>query len=500
VASRLKHQQLEPRPDDTHVVRTLLRRADTLELDDDILYTTFNGSRQYIVPHAMQAAIMYHAHAPPTAGHFSTTRTIHRVKHDYYWVNFQTDIKRFCKSCLLCQQTKRKNPTARAPLGTITATRPFQIIAIDIMGPLPRATSGHVYILSIVDYFTKWLEVFPLRNIQSQTVVDCLVNNVFTRYGVPTQIHTDQGGQFESQLFQGICETLHIHKTRTSPYHPQSDGLVERSNRTIQNVLKSYVNAEQTDWHKHLPFAKFAYNTSVQSSTKYTPFFLMFGREATMPLHIIYPPPHSTTDTPTTLPRYVQSTQQALHTAYTVVRANLDSSHRSAKQRYDRTAKTAAYVVGDLVWLHAHPPPHTSPKLFKYWTGPWKITHKRSAVTYTLQAQFPTTPHMNTTTTAHSNRLRRYHTPPTYIPPTYRAPLLPTPTVSPSSPSSLHTTTTTPSATPTTTPPPTTTTPHHTTLRGRNVRPLYVLRWPHYYIRRQNARLYYQLPLGLVAD
>ena len=198
---------------------------------------------------------------------------------------------RTVKPALSARKLKVGKPIHHAPLGTIAAGAPFEILAIDLMGPLPTTSSGNSYIMVVIDYYTKWMEAFPLKHIHASDVAKKLVKEVFFRYGTPEHIHTDQGPQFESHLFQELCSLMDIHKTRTTPYHPQCDGLVERSNRTIQNILRTRVNASQKDWDTYLPSTVFAYNTSVHSVTEYTPYFLMFGREARTPLHLMFPLP-----------------------------------------------------------------------------------------------------------------------------------------------------------------------------------------------------------------
>ena len=425
VITRIQHGTPSFSSTDSPTVRALLKHPDQLVITDGILYSRTKGFPQLIVPHAMRTPLIHDAHAPPTSGHMGPQRTHLRLTPHYFWPGMKAEVTKYCTHCLECQQNKHKNASARAPLHHITATRPFQVIAIDLMGPLTRSADGNLYIVAVIDYFTKWLEIFPLKNAQTTTIAECLATHVFTRHGLPEQIHTDQGPQFESELFQELCHTMHIHKTRTTPYHPQSDGLVERSNRTVQNILKAYVNTDQTDWDRHLPTTMLAYNTSTHSTTGYTPHYLLYGFEAFMPLHIMYPLPQP--HQPKLLTQFVSDFHNRLQTAFTTVRQRTGQSHTQTSARYDQSARAKPFSLHDFVWLHAHPPPHVSPKLFKHWTGPWKIVDTPSPVTYTITAQFPTTPHMQRITTVHRNRLRLYRTPVDYTPP----PLLPTPLTAP---------------------------------------------------------------------
>ena len=134
-----------------------------------------------------------------------------------------------------------------------------------------------------MDYFTKWAEAFALPNQQAETVARVLVDEFICRYGVPLQIHNDQGSNFESNLFRHLCKLLDIYKTRTTAYHPQSDGLVKRFNRTLESMLNMYCKDDQTDWDIHLPFVLMAYRASEQETTGATPNSLTFGREVNLP-------------------------------------------------------------------------------------------------------------------------------------------------------------------------------------------------------------------------
>ena len=140
---------------------------------------------------------------------------------------------------------------------------PWERIAMDIMGPLPKSNSGNLYILVIGDYFTKWTESYALKDHTAQTIADVLVNQWICRFGVPRRIHTDQGRDFESNLIHEMCHLLDIEKTRTCPYRPQSDGMVERFNRTLAQMLATFARGHRGDWDEHLPFVMLAYRSTV---------------------------------------------------------------------------------------------------------------------------------------------------------------------------------------------------------------------------------------------
>ena len=198
--------------------------------------------------------------------------------------NLQHDVEDWCRQCEKWAKRKFPQTTARAPLVSSCPGYPFERIALDIMGPLPTTESGQKYILVVGDYFSKWTEAFPLPNQEAKTVAEKLVHEVIARYGAPEKIHSDQGRNFEAQLFQEMCILFNMDKTRTSPYHPESDGMIERMNRTLQDMLAKYVSHHQRDWDEHLPLVMMAYRSSIHASTQYTPFCLLFGHEMRLPI------------------------------------------------------------------------------------------------------------------------------------------------------------------------------------------------------------------------
>ncbi len=152
-------------------------------------------------------------------------------------------------------------------------------IGVDILGPFPITEAGNRFVLVTMDYFTKWPEAYAVPDQSASTTVQRLVDKIFARFEVPDELHSVQRRNFESRLFSEVCQRLGVKKTRTTPLHPQSDGLVERFNRTLATQLAILTSQHQRDWDQHLPLVLWAYRTAVQESSQCTPAALMFGRE-----------------------------------------------------------------------------------------------------------------------------------------------------------------------------------------------------------------------------
>ena len=195
-------------------------------------------------------------------------------------------ISDFVRNCSLCAQNKLDPNHNKAPLQSIEVSEPFVSWAMDYMGPLPETLRGNKHLLVVMDHFTKWCEVFATPDQKAKTVAAILVSRVFSRFGPPTVLHSDQGRNFEGNLMKEICTLMGIYKSRTTACHPQCDGQVERQNRTLQDMLSAFVSQNRNDWDLWVNLAAYAYNTSIHESTGYSPYELVFGRVARTPVEV----------------------------------------------------------------------------------------------------------------------------------------------------------------------------------------------------------------------
>ena len=176
-----------------------------------------------------------------TAGHLGVNKTLEGVKERFYWPECTKDVKDWCRACDLCASRERPTHTPQAPLRTYNIGTLLERVALDILGPLPDSDRGNKYVLIIGDYFSKWTEAYAIPNQEAMTVARVLVEEFMARFGIPRQIHSDQGRNFEPKVFHEMCKLLGMDKTRTTPLLPQSDGMVERFNRTIEGMLSKFV-------------------------------------------------------------------------------------------------------------------------------------------------------------------------------------------------------------------------------------------------------------------
>ena len=217
------------------------------------------------------------------------------------------------------------------------------------MGPL-LTSNGCRYILLIGDHFTKWYEAIPLPDQNAATTSDALLERWICRFGCPYSIHTDRGTTFESQLFANLLKKLEIDKTRTTAFHPQSNSVIERMKRTLLNMLAKCIDEDQTNWSVKLPYVLMAYRSSVHESTGFTPHYLVFGHEISLPLDLMYRPPPGTT--PVDVNDWVLQKEEAFRQAYELVRRNATNQQRRRNNLYNKRVHDPTYKEGEHVLLH----------------------------------------------------------------------------------------------------------------------------------------------------
>ena len=172
---------------------------------------------QVVASKVSRSDIMHHLHDGIAGGHLGEAKTLSRLRERFYWPGNANDVRVWCKTCSHCAAIKNPTHTRRAPLQSMLAGYPMQIVAVDIVGPFPSRESGNTSVLVASDYFSKWVEAYGIPYQEAVTVATKLVDELFCRFSIPEQIHSDQGWQFESNLVQEICKLLHVNKTRIIP-------------------------------------------------------------------------------------------------------------------------------------------------------------------------------------------------------------------------------------------------------------------------------------------
>lgn len=321
--------------------------------------------------------ILKENHDIPIAGHLGSSRMYNRIHDQYYWKGMRSDIENYVKRCKLCQENKALRKNNRAPMEiTSTSTESFQRVSLDIVGPLPESGSAKLkYILTLQDDLTKYSLAYPIRSTTAEETSECLIHFI-SLFGIPKTILTDQGTNFTAELFQTTCKFFKIKQLWSSPYHPQTQGALERSHSTLKEYLKSFVNTNQDNWPTYVYTAMYTYNTTVHTTTKFTPYELVFGNKPFIP-NSIYENPG------TTYSDYLRKLQHKFKYSREKAIENIIKSKESSKNYYDsRTSDPPHYKAGNFVFLKNHL--RLRKALSPIWKGPYKIIQVHGNHTATL--------------------------------------------------------------------------------------------------------------------
>ena len=401
--------------------RTLLQQWGMLVIKHDVLWRRFSDGKgdslQLVLPSKLQTDVIRDLHEGAVSGHLGEEKVLSQLKERFYWPGCTEAVRTWCRQCKTCASRKMTVPKRKAQLHTVPAGYPMQIVSVDIMGPLPATQDGCKYVLVAADHFTRWVEVYPIKNQEAQTVSRKLIDEMFCRFSPPEQLHSDQGRQFESDLIAEICNMLGIKKTRTTPYHPHGNGMVERFNRTLLDMLATTTRNHPDDWEHYVRKVCMAYNSSVHSSTGFSPFFLMFGREAKLPVDLMY---GSNPTEAKPVSDYALQLKMSLQSAYSLVREQCKAEHRRQKALYDEKAHGKPFRPGDTVWLFSPAIPRgRSKKLHLPWKGPFTVKERLGDCVYRIKGQ-------RGYQCVHFDRLKPYlggeNSPPDHSPPSSREP------------------------------------------------------------------------------
>ena len=351
----------------------------------------FSSSKKFkeliCVPEKDQEDLIRNHHDLKSCGHLGPQKTLHRIRQKYYFESMTSKVKQFCATCGVCfsiNETYRKNP--RAPLKIFPSCRPGQYLSIDLIGRIEGPCSFK-WIFTMVDKFTRFINAVPLRNAEAPTIANALMNCWIWLYGVPEQILSDRAGNLTTANTMKILYSLmSVYKAKTTAYHAQGNGQCENYNKHIVVVLKKLVEDNPSSWPSLLPPACFALNSSVCSTTKFTPFRLHFGREIRGPSDLIYDT--TTTEFYKSGAHLATSSFYEIRQVFDLVRQNNVAGLMSQKAAYDkRKGFHTTYKIGDhvLLWKPLSPTIKHYRKFRNCFSGPWKIMEILSQWTYRIK-------------------------------------------------------------------------------------------------------------------
>ncbi|KAL0559086.1 hypothetical protein IC582_003676 [Cucumis melo] len=207
----------------------------------------------------------------------------------YFWLTMESDCIKYVRRCHKCQIYADKAHAPASPLHVLTAPWPFSMWGLDVIGPIkPKTSNGHRFILVAIDYFTKWVEAASYKSVTKQAIVKFIRKDIICRYGLPERIITDNGKNLNNKLMEELCNQFKVKHSNSTPYRSKMNGAVEAANKNIKRILEK-MSVTYRDWHEMLPFALHGYRISVRTSTGSTPFSLVYGFEAVLPVEVEVP-------------------------------------------------------------------------------------------------------------------------------------------------------------------------------------------------------------------
>ena len=320
-----------------------------------------------VVPRSLAPQLVEEAHGQILTGHDGIFKTKERLLCSYFWPNMDADISAHIASCTKCQARKKTGTSPQPLTPQSQCTEMNQRVHIDLFGPLKVSSTGKKYILVMTDAFSKYAELVAIDNKTAPNVARFLFERWVCRFGTPLEITSDNGLEFCNGVTKELFKLLQIKHTHTTPYHPQANSSAELINKTIAKYLASMVDESTLDWPLYVAPMQFAYNTSINTSTKASPFFITFGHEARLPS---FPSPD--------IQRMVGDSaaatwfEQLQHAREMAVHNNIEVTDKS-KTNFDSKIAPLKFSVGQLVWLDERNFLGRNKKLSPNFTGPHSI-------------------------------------------------------------------------------------------------------------------------------
>jgi hypothetical protein len=442
----LNHQDVKPKQVEfgNDIRQKFFSQYDRLRIVNDVLYRykeDKNGDlkQQLVISVEMATVISKHIHSSKFNGHLGFRKTINKVLDRFYRPALNLIVKDVLKNCKVCQKVKNLPHPAKAPLKPLIVVEPLELVTLDLVKMQHKSKQGNLYILVISDHFTKFVQFHAVKDTSAIETGRKLYKFICC-YGIPERILSDQGTNFESDLLKYVWELLDIKKLRTSPYHPQTDGLSERNIESLIGMLRAFSNTKQNNWESYLESLSFAYNTAVHATTNQTPYFLMFGHRPKIPIDLVFannkeliteedvlefsmtkdqfvqmldknfilPEKNDSVDVSVQIAsEYARQLSERLRFVYARINRNKALKLDKYKLNYDRKIRPFHYEIGDLVLKDK--PARTREgryrKLGIKFDGPYKVLKVIDPLNYLIKRDRPGSRKQ----VIHHNRLKKFY-------------------------------------------------------------------------------------------
>ena len=342
------------------------------------LFVTWEEFRDVlVVPREFRQQIMTLGHEKN--GHLSGDKVIVMVSRYFLWPGMGKELAEHCSSCTLCQFKSKYRPRKAPAVERPMLTEPFESVAVDLVGPLPKGRGGNRYLLTCICLATRWPEAVPLRSVTAKAVAEGLWS-IFSRTAIPEKILSDQGAQFCSRLVKELCELLGIERLRTSPYHPETNGTVERMHGTMKGILGKCI-AEGLDWVDQVCYVLYVLRQMPHADSGFSPFDLVFGFRVRTPLDALYHGLYEVKSKELGVCEWVRGMAERLELMRDCAALKMAKGKESRMRLLNKGSKLREFEVGSLV-LSRVPGMHCN--LADSWEGPYKVLERNGLVNYRI--------------------------------------------------------------------------------------------------------------------
>ena len=343
--------------------KLFIKQYHKLKLVKDALIRSTSEYNQIVLPTSMQDVVYTELHKK--IGHLGTKKTVDLARRRFYWPRMYKDIDTYIRRKSQSVMQKRPNREDRAPLVPIKSTYPFEIVSLDFVKS-NKAKGGFEYVLVVTNRFTQYVQALATKTISAKAAAEKLHDSYILTYGFPSQINDDCGREFNNSLFAKLHQLCDIKSSKTTPYHPSGDGKTKLMNRTLISMLKTLNENQKARWKDHLSKLIFAYNSTINKSTGYSPFFLMFGISSRLPIDSMFPVDIGVTKQKT-YDQFVSDWINQMNEDIHISQQKADKSAEQNRNQYNRKVHVNDIVIGDRVLLRNFSEKGETGKLRAHW-------------------------------------------------------------------------------------------------------------------------------------
>jgi hypothetical protein len=373
-------KELQHQDEQTKEMMNNIRRFTHYFVQDGMLMRKSSPPVPFVPKGRIRSDIIKIYHDTPANGsHFGRNKTTQKIQARYYWPNMISDIRNHIHSCMPCLQN---NHLRQKPPGVLKPIKPpegvWQLLTMDFHGPIiPTTRNGNKYIIALTDVLSKFVIAKAVRDCTASTAARFLTEEVILKYGTPKCILTDNGTHFTATMMSELFKNIGVTHLYATPYHPMTNGQIERYNATMDSKIAALSNERRTNWDEQVPYVTFNYNTSIHATTGQIPFELMYGRSPILPFDQQTPLVTLSQD-----PTYQSKLNQYISTLTQQTQNNILKQQQKYKQRYDKHRTNPAHKINDLVLIKTL---NRRNKFDIRYEGPFRITQQLGSKTFIVQ-------------------------------------------------------------------------------------------------------------------